>query len=974
MKINKNKVFLSSLMGVAVVSSALSLNTETASALGFGPVKLIPTQISDDGKTVLKYKFNPAFDSEQSEWYDGREMYREVYYPENGNLEGGFVWYSIVPQDKKPTTYQTYLGKMYENNQKVRGKGGDYLVSGAGLNLKYGSSNPWTGRYLGKDTGTKKIQYGTYKGKKYEWRFIGYNAFGSVVGNPYFPNDSSTSTMEKIKSKAEYGQYWSGRNWTKAGWNLPQSIATFGSADDLNKRTQKIKWIEDYFFKDYPAFKKQGSAEYWADYLRPLTDPSKETGVWLGWHLDSGIQWYNTMITTPPKQPNLRLVSYKIYDSNNKLVAEQTRNGTAYGSPKPTYKRPNPYVHKGETYKIVVSVKNMPHAPKNIKGTQMTLNHMYNFDDKIGDTSGYSTPVYTDVANSPYQNSLASGKVATFTYNYTVPTDKKPKDHVEFTAKIPEKFYNMNLNTITSDDDASIVMEVAPENVGVKFLGYYDDERNPAEAVTPNYTMWAKYKVTKTEGKTPVKINSDLIDLQVRMSDETTTTTNKLYEMDSAFTKNGKPITDGVLRNKGDYAVFWAGIKPKVTKVCTRASIPSKWANNGLNGNPADDVAQPACLVNPDNIVVSNFVAKPETVYLGKTQSKKSVQYTVNFNLTNFNYDKKDKTIPLVYTIDGRVVKTESVPVQSLKTMKISRVLPALSLGEGEHIVQVEANPAPRKYVEVKLDANGKEVNPYTDNIGFDRVHLERNKDSFYCPAIHTSNYWNTTFTLSYWTGYTWSHSVYDSEGYYTGSHTHYDKNWRYEYPTVSFYERHKVDKVLFRSKSTTDKQGGWVDLLSTKGKIKAGYGFELKVVTSYRTNTYNDTPKPYDNGFWSGRHVSPGYSWVDSTARLKITMPMVDDMGKPIALELDGSQSGSWYNNTTTYELEPRTVINDPERKVYINENTKDGNYNVRIETEPFYGSPDKPYTSRELCDIKNVTIEVKGSYLDDLKTHIVQ
>lgn len=970
MKINKKSKKI--LLGVSMMTTAITLSTLESNALSFGGSSIIETSVEDN--VVLKYKFNPSYSNNTlAQYYGNREMHREVYYPANESLDGGFVWYSIVPQDKRPTAYQTYLGNMYENTQKVTGIGGSHLVTGAGLNLKYGASDPWTAKYLGNNTGTKKIQYGTHKGKNYEWRFIGYNGIGGAVGNPYFPADNLTSAMMKLKTKAQYGEHWSKKDWRKESWKESQSIRLFGQADSLNEYNRKVEWIEKYFFKDYPAFKKEGNARYWANYLRPLTDPSKEMGIWLGWHNEYGI-WYNTMITSAPKQPNMRLVSYKIYDSKNKLVAEQNRNATVYGSPKPTERKVTPFVRKGETYKVVATVKNMPDVKKNISGISMTLDHMYNFDSNIGDTSDYSTPIYSDRADSPNENGLASGKSATFTYNYTVPTTANPKDYVEFTAQIPEKFYNKNFNTITSDDDASIIMEIAPENLGVKFLGYYDEERKPAEAVSPNETMWARYKVTKTEGKTPVRIKNDLIDLQIRMSDEKTTTTNKLYEFSDAYTKSGKRITDGILREPGDYAVFWAGIKPKVTKVCTQASIPAKWATSGLNGNPADDVAKPACMVNPDNIVVSNFVAKPETVYLGKTQSKKTVQYTVNFNLTNFNYDKKDKDIPIVYTVDGKVVKTEVVPVQSLKTMKISRILPAQSLGEGEHIVQVEANPAPRKYPEVKLDTNGNEVNAYTDNIGFDKVRLERNKDSFYCPSVNNANYWNTTFTLSYWTGYVWSHSVYDSKGNYDGEHTHYDKNWRYEYPTVSFYERHQVDKVLFRSKTTTDKQGGWVDLLSTKGKIKAGYGFELKVVTSYKTNTYNDTPKPYDNGFWSGRHVSPGYSWVDSSARMKITMPMVDDMGKPIALELDGSQSGSWYNTTTTYELEPRTVINVPERKVYINENTRDGNYNVRIETEPFYGSPDKPYTSRRLCDIKNVTIEVKGSYLDDLKTHIVQ
>ncbi|OLN23947.1 hypothetical protein BTO30_00520 [Domibacillus antri] len=974
------------LAGVGSLGLISHVTTIESNAIGFGGgssnngALIHETSYSEDGETVMSIKFNPGFNngagSPQSRFYQSRgivDLYREVYFPENRKLPGGFVWYSVVPRDYMDRPLKEHdLSLMLENRQTAI-NGGNYIVNEASRqayreNLKYGAIDPWTGRYQGKNTGTQTIKYGAFKNKKYEWRFLGYTQYGSAVGNPYFPDDEVSNSRKNLKTKSKIDYYWAHRNWIEYSWTKSYSINAFGGDDRLNDMDRKVEYIKKYFLPQYPGFAKVGNANYWAKRLRLMSNPETETGIWLGWH--GSKPWYKTFITEPAKQPNLRLVDYKIYDSENKLVARQTRNTTDYYKVDANVKINSPSVRKGETYRIEVDVKNMPHVKKDIKDMPIQLEHMYSYDDTIGLATGYSTPKYKDTADAPNQNNLKSGGTAHFSYTFTVPTTAKPKDKVQFNARIPGQFFTEGYNTNQYDDESSIILEIAPENLGVKFDGYYDMEKNLVDYVTPNYDMFVKYRVTKTDGTMPV----DGADLKIKLTDTKTVTTNQTYSYEGVYDKYGKPIPDGKLKKPGDYAVFWAGITPRVPKMCTQASIPSKWANSGLNGNPADDVAKPPCLVNPDNIVVSNFVAKPGTVWLGKTQSKKSVQYTVNFNLTNFNYDKKNKDIPLVYTIDGKIVKTETVPVQSLKTMKISRILPPLSLGEGEHIVQVEANPAPRKYIEVKRDAYGKEVNPYTDNIGFDRVHLKRNADSFYCPAVHTSNYWNTTFTLSYWTGYIWSHSVYDSEGNYSGSHTHYDKNWRYEYPTVSFYERHKVEKILFRSKYTTDKQGGWVDLLSTKGTIKAGYGFELKVVTSYKTNTYNDTPKPYDNGFWSGRHVSPGYSWVDSSARLKITMPMVDDMGKPIALELDGSKTGSWYNNTTTYDLEPRTVINNPERKVYINENTKDGNYNVRIETEPFYGSPDKPYTPRELCDIKNVTIEVKGSYLDDLKTHIVQ
>ncbi|PLS19727.1 hypothetical protein CVD28_04760 [Bacillus sp. M6-12] len=975
MKKIRKKTATSSIIGLTLISSALVMTTDYAEAVGFGNGngsennRIIPTLVDQRTDTIIKYKFNPNYNSEQGDYYNrlGIEMNREEYWPENSSYPGGFIWYSIVPQ-KNPTLAQTDMGRMLENRQTIRGNGGDHLLPGT-LNLKYGASNPWTGDYYGNNSGTKTIQYGTYKGKKYEWRFIGYNAEGTVVSNPYFPADAQSNALERVRTKAEAGQYWSGRDWVWEGWELPKSINTFGYANDsLNAHSKKVRWIKDIFFKDYPAFKDQGNAEYWANIFRPLTNPEEETGVWLGWHESGGIKWYVTLITAPPKQNNLRLVKYQIIDSNGRVVAEQTRNGTSYDAIQandPVIR--NPWIYKGETYTIKTWVKNMPDKVQNVQ-TKMTLDNNFAYDDKIG--SGNWDYKYVDTADSPNENKLDSGDTAVYTSTYKVPESGKPQEYIEFHATVPEKFYDMGYNINTADDDASIILEIAPENIGVEFEGYYDLDRNAVDYVMPNNEMWVKYKVTKTAGTKPV----DGADLKIQLTDTKTVTTNRTYEMEGAYDSKGRPIADGVLKKQGDYAFFWASITPRQPKLCTQGSILSKWAKQGLNNDPSDDVAKPDCLVNPDNIVVSNFVAKPETVWMAKNQNKKSVQYTVSYNLSNFNYDKKDKQIPVIYTIDGKLISgaNEVISVDAMGTTKVSAILPAVNVGEGEHIIQVEANPKPRKYVELKRNPLGQETDPYTDNIGWDKVNVEKNRqDDFYCVVADKSNNWNTRFTITDSYGWSWTHCTDD------GCHTHRETDYYYSYPTVSFYERQEIKNIFFRSKFTTDKQGGWVDLLNTKGTIKAGYGFELKVVSTYNTNTYNDTPKWWNDGWhhgWYARSVSPKYTAVDSSARLKITMPFTDDMGKPIAIVLNGNQTGHWSNTTTTYQLEPRTVISKPERKVYINENTKDGNYNVRIETEPFYGSYDKPYTREMLCDVKNVTIEVKGSYLDDVKTHVVQ
>lgn len=963
---NKNvkRLLKSTLIGLSFLSTAF-INTQISEAISMPdePIsmpdepKIIVTNTAEDG-TIMSFRFNPKYDSTLNRYYNGREIYREVYYPENPNQVGGFVWYSIVPQIYVSDLSKTDLGQMYENRQTAVGHGGAHLVPGAGLNLKYGSIDVWTGKYLGDNTGTKTIRYGKYKGKKYEYRFIGYNQYGNAVGNPYFPADQLVNN--NIKTKEQAGEYWKNMNWIPNSWKLEKSIKLFGYPDKLNNHTQKVKWIEEYFFKDYPAFKKKGNAEYWAQRLRPLTDPSKEMGVWIGFHKDStGTIWYTQFITTPPAQNNLRLVKFEIRDKNGDLVAELTRNGT-YNSNQTVTKKVYRQVSKGETLYVTAKVKNMKEQPKNIDNTKISLLHVELADDKVGSVSGFKWNEV--IANSPHEKSLHAGEVATFNYQYTVDTGNKEKDYLEFVAQIPDSFYYAGYNKITTDDNARLILDIAPENLAVEFKGFYDANGNPIDYVTQDEPVWVKYKVAKKSGSKAVKDAT----LNIMLTDTKTVTTNETYKLTVAKNKSQEEIEDGILRNKGDYAVFWAHITPRSNKVCTQGSIPLYWNQNGYNEILSDDTTEKVCLSSADNIVVSNVVAKPKTVYVPNSESKKSVVYTVNYNLANYSKTKIDKDIPVVITIDGKVVHTEIVPVQAMNVMKKSVVLPPVTVGTGKHVIQVEANPKPRKYVENKVDSNGQEVDPYTDNVGWDVVNVLKNDTTTFCEVEHTSNTWNTEFTLANWhLESRWS----CGEDDYCYSYT--VTVWNYNYQTVGFYETHKIDHIFFKSKQTNNQ---WIDLKSGQvAPIKAGYGFEMKIVTSYETNTYNDTPKPYDYGTY-GRLVSPQYTVVDSSSRVKVTMPFTDEYGQPVSYILNGTQEGTWYNNTKTYELESRVIIRDEERKIYVDKNTTDGEYPIRIETEAFYGSYDKPTTNQKLCDIEYVTLKVKGSYLDDVKTHIIQ
>ncbi|WCK57710.1 hypothetical protein PP175_27115 (plasmid) [Aneurinibacillus sp. Ricciae_BoGa-3] len=978
MKKNRKKVALSAVLGLSLIGGLYSIGTSfKGHAVNWGQsqFKTLPDTTTNPPMFI---RFNSAYRNSsgqqipQSQWYGTQKLYREVY-------PGGFVWYTVSPPPAEHLPLsRTDMSLMLENRQTLVGYHGDHHVPNIDSkpyanNLKLGSVDPGSLSYNGDNSGSKTILYGDFKGKNYEWRFLGYTLNGTAIGNPYFPNDVDSARYQG-NTKPQTAKILANYNWQRGGFGSPLSQKLFGGFTVYNQDWNiKYDWINRHLFVDYPELKAaHPDPAYWADRLMPMSNPDTETGVWLGWHYGAdGQLYYRTVITNAPKQSNLRLMDYKIYDDNHKLIAEAKR-GTDYYVNTPTVKKFQTSVTKGATYHVEVDVENMPDVKKNITNMPITLNNMVSYDGLVGNINQFSVShmnAQGAKALPPYSNNLPTGKTAHFKYDVTVPTTGSPTKSIQFQAEVPSKFGQLGYNVNTNDDNASIIFAIKPnppENLAVKFNGYYDWNKNPVESVVAGRDLYVEYTVTKDKGSKTVT-NPELT---VRNTDEVSTTENQTVTPTAVYDKNGNVLADGTMRHPGDYAVYWVPFKPNVPKMCSQATIPSKYKILGVNDDPQDDVAKAPCLADTDNIIVSNFQANPANEWLAPGQSSKAVSYSVNFNLTN-DAARGDKQIPLVYTIDGRIVFTEELVVKAGATVGIARTLPNVYLGQGTHQVQVEANPNPRKFVEYL--GNGQD--PYRDNIGSQPVTITPGQSTFSCPYPHPHNEWTTRFYFYQW----WGHYECDKDGCWCV--TDRTAQWTRDIP---FHEDMRIQHIYFRSKSTVDKVGGnanrdsaWVDVVNgTPAVIKAGYGFELRVVTNYSTNTYNDTPKSWEEGC-NGLSVHPSYTPVNPTERIRVVFPFRDDYGNQVSMTLVGATSGIWYDQTSQYTFNTRTVIDHPEQKLYVSPETRDGDYTMRVETEPFYGSYDKPYyqfMGTVLCDVKNVTIRVKGSYLDDLHTHIIQ
>ena len=216
--------------------------------------------------------------------------------------------------------------------------------------------------------------------------------------------------------------------------------------------------------------------------------------------------------------------------------------------------------------------------------------------------------------------------------------------------------------------------------------------------------------------------------------------------------------------------------------------------------------------------------------------------------------------------------------------------------------------------------------------------------------------------------------------------------------PTATnYYESYNIESILFRSKDTKDKglgTDGWINLLESSEKdlatIKAGYGFELKVITKYKTNAKKAMPSSTN---FATSSSGTYYSGTSRDASISLA--------KDIFIELPGSDSTrkilstTGYNGTTkgitvtekdestsdetikkfTYTIKATNTLGINSDKIFIPKSLKDGNYKISIYTPPVTGMPSvgkNEYTA--LCDRKDFNIEVKGSYTNDLNSHTTQ
>lgn len=268
------------------------------------------------------------------------------------------------------------------------------------------------------------------------------------------------------------------------------------------------------------------------------------------------------------------------------------------------------------------------------------------------------------------------------------------------------------------------------------------------------------------------------------------------------------------------------------------------------------------------------------------------------------------------------------------------------------------------------------------------------------CLIPRTKNTFSSTYNIHKWNSKSVTYNTFNNRSVSFNKYYTEQKSSSSAVNTESF----EITNVSFRSKYTKDKKlgdnkDGWIKLLNSNEKdlayIKAGYGFELKINAEYKTNALRNNPK-WSSSKTSGTSVTNVSSGVNIIPDIFVELPGTTGNGGTRKILSASGYKDSIEGLTVTqtknqsvengqevysweYTIKPSKSVGTKEvGKIFIPTNTKDGDYKISIYTPPVTGvSSLSEYSTSKysaLCDRKDVNIKVRGSFTDDLNSHLTQ
>lgn len=800
-----------------------------------------------------------------------------------------------------------------------------------------------------------------------EWRILGYSEKGTAIENPYFPADYFRS--ESSNGMQDYPLF-------KEPWNAAISDRLADSrseidilaqqyVDGLTFAAQKSAYDTKYeavsrllsqrsdwrqHVKNFGGISTNNRAAQtrWLMQRLSLSNDSSsgDTAYFVG--IKSDRQMYITDVASAKEGYNrdMGITKQVVKNQDGKVVQTFTRDKNGKVSVSPAKE----YVFAGETLTVETTVKNSTKYQMIAPSTQVSHDG----------TSGKM--------NSAAGGRLGGNKTATIKQTMKVPSNIKQWKVDTKIHALHNMLYDNSYNF--DDDTANNAFKVYDEQGNFKSSGIELIDKN-GKIVGKNqavpgqeYKIRYLYKYSGDNASLPMNIKVDYeITRQLPNGKET-----KKGTINSGKS-NFKPQNGNVYKFETPYFVYETGVfnTSSTLKLTSNAKHLKHY-----NTSTKDD-SQSANWTGTYDYKVSNVKVIPtETVNTTNQEAKVLVKFDVDHQVPSHVTDYAND-VEFYINIAGKNVLVKE-HIQSGTNRNVSVPIDVNLSGSNQTLkATVVANPNVKVY-ETDLSnntgsgtgqiKNEEQVRAYNNNA--------RNKE------------WKQYYEVNDWTGKAVNYPSFNNSKKF--SFIDYKRNT----PRTlhqELKETYKIDHVWFKSKFTVDNKlgpdkNGWVDLLEENGKIKAGYGYELKIDVSYNTDAFKNTPENIlgQSGKWARPRLA------EALIPNNVYMQAPDDKlysvdgdgGTKAQLEVQSMRGTTRGTKNWTYRIKNATAMGESVvGKFYIGEEVSNGQYDMRVFTPKIAGVAGKMTEAtkdlnHQLFDSREVTIEVVGSATDDVTDHI--
>lgn len=866
-------------------------------------------------------------------------------------------------------------------------------------------------------------------GQKGEWAAIGYNSKGESLNNPYFP---------------PYDLHFLGCSQPKYyDWreNPFTEKSTFDSSTYNNDKKALLEKMYDNNILSYGG-SKANTVNYYLNRFTYMTHPTKDTAIVRG-RRTATTATRQLVIQNEPG--DFYIVAIEVFDGNTKVAAYNYDIATNKST------RSNGYnIVKGKTYTVKVQLGNAKNRKVLASRIQATLGitKESQFLSLPSVTSSHlSNVMRNDVANNMGSN--VGSKSDFITFNITAPNDAQVFDIYGLVGEGHHGTDNLEYNNDASyvrmytteafKEETKIIESADLKATKIELLDtsnndavvFSSDGSVTKNAIIPGKSYKIRYTIKNVGGRPTIQTSKPGSEgTNGAWNQSTTTTSYPTVEIPISYTNKMKvqnsngTISDvtasatnsKLTMNGGNSQIsvyknseFTYTTGPYYFSTPYLSSTFTIKATGIANSSTSNDTASTTIQDTYDALVNDvKIFSKYDYVLNGNKYSTYTVSYKAKVDAPAFIKNAGNSVkVNTSINVGNQTVYFEDVLIAKDGYQEFSHTIKNVLIQNDTTGVRATVNiNYDKKAYESNYNNNTaqsaysiiKPVKKPTEGSGSDTITTTDTSNGLTligggvlnnnCLIPRRSNSWTVSHRKHTWSSSTKTHSIngtsYSSPVYSTTGDSTTNK---------SYTESFKIKSILFKSKDTEGKgNDGWVDLLvsnqASLAKIKAGFGFELKIISEYRTNAIKTQPTPSANTSYSGL--------VDSTSISYSNELFVDLPGTNGANGTRKVLSSTGYGGTTkglvvtekdlstttetikefTYTIKPSNTLGiNSVGKIFIPEGLKDGKYKISMYTPPIAGvasSGKNEYTS--LCDRRDVYIYVSGAYTDDLDSNIIQ